>query len=77
MELIVKNKPYLHEGRRIGVGDRIQISTQLGRVLVAVGLASPVPAEVAEPKPKKAPAKKPASKRTYSRRDMIADQGEE
>lgn len=74
MELIVKKSPYPHKGRRIPVGDRIEVSNQLGRVLVAVGLASAAPPVVHTPAPKKA-AGKSGEKRAYLRRDMTAEQG--
>lgn len=77
MELIVKKSPYPYKGRRIAVGERIEVSSQLGRVLVAVGLASVAPPVVVAP-PKESPkrstlALKPSEKREYVRRDLTAE----
>ena len=83
MELIVKKSPYPHKGRRIPVGGRIEVSSQLGRVLLAVGLASVAPPVVAAPPPKvespKVSVSKPSAepvqtkKRAYVRRDLTAE----
>ena len=76
MRIVIKKKPY----RGHAVGREIEVTDRLGRVLIAVGLASkPAPKAPERIVPAKATAKveqvesAERPKRAYRRRDMKAE----